>query len=211
MNNKFKILGIAVLIVLALSALGAGVAFARYIYPSHGINIGWMMGGRVNNPNGYGMMGNYPQNNRGYGMMGGYSQNGNGWEWMDAMHDWMLATGGMHTFVWNAVAEKLGLTVDQLYAELRSGKTITQIANEKGVSRADLVTALETAHKNSVAQAVKDGYITQAQADNILSLMTGRYEWMLDNMGAGYPMMGWPGMMGGYPGQRGSSPSQSRP
>ncbi len=188
MNNKMKIFGIAILVVLALSALGAGVAFAKYIYPNYGFSMAWMMGGRARTTNGY-------------GMMGGYAQNGNGWEWMDAMHDWMIASGGMHTFVWNALAGKLGMTVDQLYAEVNSGKTVTQIAKEKGISRSDLITALETAHKNSLAQAVKDGIITQGQADNILSLMSGRYGWMLDNMTVGYNMMGWPGMMGGYPGR----------
>jgi hypothetical protein len=122
------------------------------------------------------------------------------------MHQWMTASGGMHTFVWEALAEKLGLTSDGLYAEVNSGKTIAQIAEEKGVSRADLVATLETAHKDSLAQAVSDDYLTQEQADSILIQMTGRYEWMLDNAGGGYGMMGGNGgrggMMGGFYGQQ---------
>jgi hypothetical protein len=121
------------------------------------------------------------------------------------MHQWMNANGGMHTFVWNALAEKLGLTSDELTTEVNSGKTIAQIAEEKGVSRTDLVATLEAAHKDSLTQAVTDGYLTQEQADGILSQMAGRYEWMLDNAGAGYGMMGGRGgMMGGRGGMMGA-------
>ncbi len=135
-----------------------------------------------------------------YGMMGGFAQNGTTWESMNAMHQWMIASGGMHTFVWNAVAEKLGLTSDQLTAELNSGKTLAQIAEAKGISRADLAAALEAAHKASLAQAVAGGALTQAQADSLLSQMAGRYDWMLDHMN-GYGGYGFPGgMMGGYAG-----------
>ena len=177
MSTKMKLFGIGLVAVLAVVALGAGIAFAQTPTPNNGVGFGWMMGGNARN--GYGP-----------GMMGGNAQNGGGWEWMNAMHQWMAASGGMHTFVWNTLAEKLGLTSDELVAEVNSGKTIAQIAEEKDVSRADLVAALETAHQDSLAQAVSDGYLTQEQADSILTQMAGRYEWMLDNMGAGYGMMG---------------------
>jgi len=183
MNNKMKLLGIALVVILALAALGAGVAFAQTRIPNNGFGPGSMMGGRA-------------------GMMNGNAQNGDSWEWMDAMHDWMTASGGMHTFIWNALAEKLGMTSDELYAAVNGGKTITQIAETKGVSRADLVAALETAHKNSLAQAVTNGALTQAQADSILAQMSGRYEWMLDNMGSA-------GMMGGQFGAGGMMNGQA--
>ena len=205
MNNK--ILGIAFVIILALAALGAGVAFAQTPTPTSGYGSGWMMGGNT-------------QNGAGYGMMGGYAQNGDGWEWMNAMHQWMTTSGGMHTFIWNALAETLGLTSDELYAEVNSGKTIAQIAEERGVSRADLIAALETAHQESLAQAVTDGALTQEQADNILAQMSGRYEWMLDNMGSGGMMggqYGAGGMMNGWGGAGGchgnlnGSPTDAQP
>gem|GEM_PF-421673 len=184
MNNTIKILVIALVAVLAVAAIGAGIAFAQFATPNPGYGPGWMMGGNAQNGAGYSMMG------RRGGMMGGYTQNGNSWEWMDAMHDWMVSNGGMHAFVWNAVAGRLGLTSDDLSVALNNGKTLAQIAGEKGVSRADLAAALETAHKDSLAQAVFDGKLTQQQADSILSQMAGRYEWMVNNMGAGYGMMG---------------------
>jgi hypothetical protein len=209
-KNKIVLFGIVAVVVAVLAVAGAGFAFAQTpaagagqaqtpVAPD-GYGPGWMMGGT--GASGYGR-----------GMMGGYAQTSTTWESMQAMHQWMTAggvPGGMHTFVWNAVADKLGLTSDQLTAGLNSGKTLAQIAEAKGVSRADLVAALEVAHKASLAQAVKDGILTQAQADTMLAQMAGRYDWMLDNMGAyagtgagyGRGMMGGygQGMMGGYAG-----------
>jgi len=82
---------------------------------------------------------------------------------------------------------------------LKSGKTLAALAEEKGLDRADLVAELESAHQAGLAQAVADGVLTQEQADAMLSQMAGRYEWMLDNLGAGagYGMMGGRGGMMG--------------
>lgn len=199
MNNKIRMLGIALVIVLTVAAIGAGIVFAQTPAPSNGFR--GMMGGYGQNGSGYGMMGG-----RG-GMMGGSAQNGD-YASMTAMHQWMNAGGGMHTFVWNALAEKLGLSSDELTAAVNSGKTLAQVAEEKGVSRADLVAVLETAHKDSLAQAVTDGALTQDQADTMLAQMAGRYDWMLDNLGSGYGMMngrgGAGGMMGAQGGQAGA-------
>ena len=181
MNNKFKFFGITLLVILAVVVVGAGVAFAQTPTPT-GYGPGWMMGGDAQYGPGYSRMGG-----RG-GMMNGYARGDESWEWMESMHSWMSTSGSMHTFVWDALAKSLGLTSDELYAEVNSGKTLTQVGEEKGVSRADLLAALESAHKDNLAQAVTDGYITQEQADRILTQMSGRYEWMLDS--AGYGMMG---------------------
>lgn len=201
MNNKTTFIGIALIVVLAVTALGVGIAFAQTLNPNTGFGPGWMMGGNGQAGYGYGMMG-------GGGMMGGTAQGGNSWEWMNAMHQWMAASGGMHTQVWNAVAEELGLTSDELYSEVNSGKTLAQIAEAKGVSRADLVATLETAHQTSLAQAISDGVLTQEQADSILSQMTGRYDWMLDHMGDGGMMGGQYGAGGCHGNWNGSAASQ---
>jgi hypothetical protein len=162
--NLVKILVVAVTAVLVMGALGLGVAFAQDPTP--------------NNP--------FPPG----GMMGGYwNQQGN-WDRMSAMHNWMTSTGGMHALVWDALSNALGLTTDELYAELNRGKSLAQLAEEKGLDRAALVTELENAHQDGLAQAVADGVLTQEQADAMLSQMAGNYEWMIDNMGAGYGMMG---------------------
>ncbi len=199
MKNSIKILGLALAAVVLVAALGVGAAFAQNQTPNTGYGPGWMMGGNAQTGGGWtggGRMG-------GRGMMGGNAQTGDTWAWMDAMHQWMNASGGMHTFVWDALTAKLGLTSDELTAELNSGKTIAQVAEEKGVSRADLIATLETAHKDSLAQAVTDGVLTQEQADNILTQMAGRYEWMLDNAGFGQAAGGRGGMMNGQGGCQG--------
>jgi hypothetical protein len=174
-TNIVKILVIAVVSVLSLGALGLGVAFAQNPTPNSPFTPG--------------------------GMMGGYwNQQGGSFD-MGAMHNWMTSTGGMHTLVWDALSNALGLTSDELYAELNSGKTLADLVEEKGLDRAALVAELESAHKAGLAQAVSDGILTQEQADTMLNQMAGRYEWMIDNMGssAGY------GMMGGYYGRQGSN------
>ena len=200
MNNTIKILGLSLVLILLMAAFGVGIAVAQTPMWNPGSVFARMMGGNAGNGTGYSMMGW-----RG-GMMGGYAQNGNNWEWMDAMHQWMVSSGGMHAFVWDAVAGKLGLNRDELYAALNNGKTLAQIAGEKGLDQSELVAALEAAHRDSLAQAVSKGILTQQQADSILAQMAGRYEWMLDNMGNGYAMMGrYGGMMGRYYGQQGSN------
>ena len=174
-----KIAGIVGIVVLALAILGVGFVFAQQPTPSPWGNIGpgGVMGGGWN---GSGLMG-------GAGMMGGYGQNGNGW--MNGMHQWVAETGGMHTLVWESLAEALGLTTDELNAELSSGKTLAQIAEEQGVSQEQLAASLETAVQAGLEQAVADGVLTQEQADAMLAHMAGNYGWMIaqmgSNMGAG--------------------------
>jgi hypothetical protein len=123
--KSLKFAGIAVIVVLALGVLGVGLVFAQQPTQSP-----W---GRS------GMMGN---GWNGSGMMGGYSQDGNGADWMNDMHQWMTATGGMHTLVWDRLAEALGLTTDELNAELSSGKTLAQIAEKQGISQDELSVTL---------------------------------------------------------------------
>src|SRR5512139_1477966 len=87
MNKTIKILGIVFVAVLALAALGAGVAFAQTPVP--GFGPGWMMGGNGQTGYGPGMMGGHG------GMMSGYAQDGDGWEWMNSMHQ-RMSNFGLH-------------------------------------------------------------------------------------------------------------------
>ena len=142
-------------------------------------------------------------------MMGGSVIGNGGWQSMQqmhnqmtqnggvgAMHEWMHQDGGVHDTVRKALAEKLGLTPEELTAQVNNGKTLAQIAQEKGVSNKDLAVVMETTMKTGLAQAVKDGKLTQAQADLMLQHMDGQYEWMITNMGAGMFGTGPGGMMG---------------
>jgi hypothetical protein len=63
------------------------------------------------------------------------------------------------------IAKTLGITTEQLYAERATGKTLAQIAKDKGVSEQQLTDVILAELKEFTDQAVKDGRITQAQAD----------------------------------------------
>jgi hypothetical protein len=87
-----------------------------------------------------------------------------------------------------AAAKALGMTADELSAELWGGKTLADIADEKGVDIADVKAAVEAAQiaetKDAIEQAVTDGTITQDKAD-----------WLLEGLDAGY----WgPGVKGDF-------------
>jgi hypothetical protein len=67
------------------------------------------------------------------------------------------------------------MTADELQAELEAGKTITELAEEKGV---DLQANRVEAMKEQIQQAVEDGRMTQEQAD-----------WMLNGLEQGFAPM----------------------
>ncbi len=69
----------------------------------------------------------------------------------------------------------LGLSRKQLRSELRSGKTLAQVANATaGKSEAGLIEALVAAKQAALAASVKAGTITQAQADARLPKLVSR-------------------------------------
>ena len=76
---------------------------------------------------------------------------------------------GGDSAAFDLVAEKLGMTPTQLFDALHSGKTLSEIATEKGVDLATIETALNanrvTEMKAQLAQAVTDGTMTQEEAD----------------------------------------------
>jgi hypothetical protein len=78
-----------------------------------------------------------------------------------------------------AAAKALGMTADELSAQLWGGKTLADIAEEKGVDIADVKAAVEAAQiaetKTAINQAVTDGTITQAKAD-----------WLIEGLDKGY-------------------------
>lgn len=80
--------------------------------------------------------------------------------------------GMVHTQA--AAAKALGLTPDKLRAALRSGESLADVAKVQKVSVDSLVKAMVTATEADLATAVKDGRITQAQADKMKSLLTQR-------------------------------------
>ncbi len=72
----------------------------------------------------------------------------------------------------DAAAKTLGMSTSALTSALRGGKTLLVLAREKNVDVTKLRTAIADAEKAAVDQAVKDGKLTQAQADSIKAKIT---------------------------------------
>ncbi|MDI6907722.1 MAG: hypothetical protein QMC81_09625 [Thermoanaerobacterales bacterium] len=68
----------------------------------------------------------------------------------------------------DAVAEALGMTVDELQTELEQGKKLSEIAQEKGVTADELHKKMVEARIQAIQQAVKDGKISQDRADEMI-------------------------------------------
>lgn len=192
-----KIAGLTTIVVIALAVLGVTLAFAQQ--PTQEDSPSWwqtmnnmMQGSRMMGGRSMQEMHNQMTQNGGMAAMHKQMHQDGG---MGAMHEWMHQSGGVHEAVWKAIAEKLGLTAEELTAQFESGKTLAEIAQERGVSTSDLAATMESAMKAGLEQAVQEGALTQEQADLMLQHMDGQYEWMIENMSEG--MMGaGPGMMG---------------
>lgn len=122
-----KTILIAGVVVMALTVLGVGVAFAQGPAP--------------------------------YAGNGPMLQNGGGW---------------MHEYVEQAFAAKLGLTEELVEDELAAGKPMYQIALDNGIDQDALADFLNDVHQDAFAAAVKDGVVTQEQADFMLQRMQSR-------------------------------------
>ncbi len=79
--------------------------------------------------------------------------------------------GGPDNSLVAVAAKVLGMEQTALVAELNTGKTIAQVAQAKGVALDKIVTAFVQPHIDWLTQAVKDGKITQAQADQYIATM----------------------------------------
>ncbi|MCI0578814.1 MAG: hypothetical protein L0332_23300 [Chloroflexi bacterium] len=73
-----------------------------------------------------------------------------------------------------AMAEALGLSLEEFEAALAEGKTPAILAQELGVDFAVVQDAMEAVHAEALQQAVDEGLITQEQADWILSHRGGQ-------------------------------------
>lgn len=119
----------------------------------------------------------------------------------------MMQNGGgyLHTYMVTAFAEKLGLKVEDINARLTAGETMYDIAIADGVKAEDFAALMSEVRSEALSAAVKDGVITQEQADWMSSRDFGRGGMMNgygngtgecpmhNGTGAGYG----PGMMNG--------------
>jgi hypothetical protein len=112
----------------------------------------------------------------------------------------------------SAATAYLGISQTQLFTDIRSGKTLAQIANStSGKSASGLIDAMVAAQRSQLDAAVKSGRITQAMATQIESNLKSRVTQMVNG---GFGRFGGRGGFGGGNGFGSpptQTPSQSQP
>lgn len=103
--------------------------------------------------------------------------------------------GLLHDEMVEVVAEKLGLTVEDLTTSLTNGETLYSVAIAEGLSNDEAKAMLKEARLQAIDLAVTNGDLTQAQADK----MKTRISKMSADGASGVR-----GMMGGNRGANGS-------
>jgi AraC-like DNA-binding protein len=91
----------------------------------------------------------------------------------------------------SGAASYLGLSDMQLLTELRSGRSLAQIAKSRGKSVAGLERAMSAAIKSRLDQAVSAGQLTKSQEQRLLSAMTSKLRDLVNRTGPG-PLPGPP-------------------
>lgn len=84
---------------------------------------------------------------------------------------------------WDAAAQALGLSTDELMTALRDGQTLAEIAEAKGVDQQVVIDALVAARSTHLDERVAAGEITQEQADSRLAEATERITDRIENGG----------------------------
>lgn len=166
-----------VVAVVAVAALAFGVInFVRaekfQSARVQGVAQGWlsagpgMMGGQYNDgPRSFmgRRDGGSVPGKTGHGMMGGIIENARG-QGVQILGDYHVA----------ALAEKMGMTEEYVNAQLQDGKTMLDLAAEKGMTVEEYITLREDVRVLAIDKALEAGVISQNQAD-----------WMKENMAKG--------------------------
>ena len=82
-----------------------------------------------------------------------------------------MGMGGPQNSLVATAAQVLGMTQTDLVTTLNTGKTIADVAKDKGVALDKIVEAFIAARKTALDQAVTSGRMTQAQEDAMLATM----------------------------------------
>jgi hypothetical protein len=90
----------------------------------------------------------------------------------------------------DAAAKAIGITTDELFSELRKGTSIADVAKSKNVDTAKVIDAMVAAVETRIAEAQKNGRLTQDQADalkkNIKDHITAMVNGTLPKPGFGF-------------------------
>jgi lambda repressor-like predicted transcriptional regulator len=115
----------------------------------------------------------------------------------------MMGIGGPENSLLSIAAEKLGVTPDELIAELQAGKSIADVAQEKNVSVETIVEAVLTSRSDRMSQMVTSGQMTQEQADAMLAQMKTHLTEQINVQGLPQGRGGFFGRPGGHEGMGG--------
>lgn len=83
----------------------------------------------------------------------------------------------------DAAASALGITNDELMTALLSGKSIAQVASDRGVAVQKVIDAIVAAETTKIDQALSAGRITQSQADSSKSGLLQRVTDLVNRAG----------------------------
>ena len=84
-----------------------------------------------------------------------------------------------------AVSAVLGITSEELKTTLADGKSLADVAKEKSIDVQKVIDAVAASIKSEVSQAVKDGKLTQAEADKRLAEVSAHAEKIVNGKGFG--------------------------
>lgn len=102
--------------------------------------------------------------------------------------------------MYKVIEDLLGLTHDEIHALRLEGNTLSEIANEQGVTDEDLIDAIVTAKTEVIDQAVADGELTEEQAEWLIERSKALAPFQLTNPFAGERAEGsFGGRMGRMP------------
>ncbi len=85
------------------------------------------------------------------------------------------------------VAALLKMTTEEIQAERQAGKSLVQIAADKGVGEEVLIKTIVDAKKVDLAKLVADGKLTQAQMDLMVERMQTQVKTMVERTDVGRP------------------------
>jgi polyhydroxyalkanoate synthesis regulator phasin len=95
---------------------------------------------------------------------------------------------GVHN-VFASAAKALGMTEQELMTEVRSGKSLAQVAQAKNVSRDQLKATILSNARTELDKAVGEGKLTSEQANTIYNGLSERIDQVIDSTGGGRRFM----------------------
>jgi len=103
--------------------------------------------------------------------------------------------GGPVMGSFESAAKYLGVSEQSLMSDLRSGKTLAQIAKAKGKSVSGLEQAMLASAKSKLDSAVKDGHLAKVQESRIVEMLSAGIDRLVTK---GFPVFS--GMHHGFDG-----------